>query len=121
MVFGFIKNLIPGKKEAQEVTDNLPPFSERRSPYADSPQSRFTENPRFDAPTESPPVQSYSYEMEKPKMNLTNETVSAESLKAKIDLLITQMDNLKIGHDILNQRIQNIEKMVKEIYIIAKS
>ena len=46
---------------------------------------------------------------------------SSENLKAKVDLMLTQMDSLKIEYEAINQRIQNIEKMVRELYAMAKS
>ncbi len=47
--------------------------------------------------------------------------VSAENVKAKVDLMITQIDSMKIEYETINQRIQNIERMVKELYAMAKS
>lgn len=47
--------------------------------------------------------------------------VSSENLKAKVDLMLTQIDSLKIEYEAINQRIQNIERMVREIYAMAKS
>lgn len=44
-----------------------------------------------------------------------------ENLRAKVDLMLTQIDNLKIEYEAINQRMQNIERMVKEIYTMAKS
>ena len=46
---------------------------------------------------------------------------STENLKAKVDLMLTQIDSLKIEYEAINQRIQNIERMVKELYAMAKS
>ncbi|MBI1979024.1 MAG: hypothetical protein HYS62_03125 [Candidatus Aenigmarchaeota archaeon] len=47
--------------------------------------------------------------------------VATENLKAKVDLMLTQVDSLKIEYEAINQRIQNIEKMVRELYAMAKS
>lgn len=51
----------------------------------------------------------------------TPSDVTADNLKAKVDLMLSQVDGLKIEYEALNQRIQNIERMVKEIYQMAKS
>ncbi len=45
----------------------------------------------------------------------------SENLKAKIDLMLSQVDSLKIEYEAINQRIQNIERMVRELYTMAKS
>ena len=47
--------------------------------------------------------------------------VASENLKAKVDLMLTQIDSLKIEYEAINQRIQNIERMVRELYAMAKS
>ncbi len=44
-----------------------------------------------------------------------------DNLKAKMDLMMSQIDSMRIEYDAINQRIQNIERMVKEIYTMAKS
>ena len=46
---------------------------------------------------------------------------AAENLKAKVDLMLTQIDSLKTEYEAINQRIQNIERMVRELYAMAKS
>ena len=47
--------------------------------------------------------------------------ISADNLKAKMDLMMSQVDSMKIENEAINQRIQNIERMVKELYVMAKS
>ena len=47
--------------------------------------------------------------------------VASENLKAKVDLMLTQIDSLKIEYETINQRIQNIERMVRDLYAMAKS
>ncbi len=47
--------------------------------------------------------------------------VASENLKAKVDLMLTQIDSLKFEYEAINQRIQNIERMVRELYAMAKS
>ena len=44
-----------------------------------------------------------------------------DNLKAKVDLMLAQMDGLKLEYDAMSQRIQNIERMVKELYAMSKS
>jgi hypothetical protein len=51
---------------------------------------------------------------------VTPETASTENMKAKMDLLLTQLESLNVRYETLNQRLQNIERMIQEIYVIAK-
>lgn len=46
---------------------------------------------------------------------------SEDNLKAKVDLMLAQFDGLKLEYEAINQRIQNIERMVRELYTMAKS
>ncbi len=62
-------------------------------------------------PPYTPPVAQPSYPTD----------ASSENLKAKVDLMLTQIDSLKIEYEAINQRIQNIERMVRELYAMAKS
>lgn len=57
--------------------------------------------------------------LETPKP-VTAETASTENVKAKMDLLMTQIESLNVKYETLNQRLANIERMVQEIYVIAK-
>lgn len=50
---------------------------------------------------------------ETPKQELTAETVTIENVKAKMDSILLQLDTL-------NTRIEQMERMVREIYVIAK-
>ncbi len=63
-------------------------------------------------PTQYPPTSTSS--------NYPSE-VEAGNLRAKVDLMLSQVDGLKLEYEAINQRIQNIERMVKEIYVMAKS
>ena len=44
-----------------------------------------------------------------------------ENLRTKMELILSQIDTLKAKNDTMNEKIEQIEKMVKEIYEIAKS
>jgi hypothetical protein len=55
-----------------------------------------------------------------PLPKVTAEETSTENMRAKMDLLLTQLESLNVRYETLNQRMQNIEKMVQEIYVIAK-
>jgi hypothetical protein len=55
-----------------------------------------------------------------PPKTETPESVSLESIKAKMDLIITHLDGLKAQYTTLNERLENLEKMVREIYQMAK-
>lgn len=50
-----------------------------------------------------------------------NEPANLENIKTKVDLILSQIDSLKIRYESLNERIILIEKMVKEMYDMAKS
>jgi len=69
------------------------------------------ESPPINYPASLPPANQPSYPTD----------ASAENLKAKVDLMLTQIDSLKIEYEAINQRIQNIERMVRELYAMAKS
>ena len=48
------------------------------------------------------------------------ESANAENVKAKIELLMTQMDSLQTQYSALNERIKNIERLVMEIRSFCK-
>jgi DNA mismatch repair ATPase MutS len=48
------------------------------------------------------------------------ETSPQESKKTEIEVLLAKIDALKFQYEALNEKINNIEKMVKEIYQLAK-
>ncbi len=56
-----------------------------------------------------------------PTRELTPETVTSDNMKAKMDLVLAQIDSLKTQFEALNQRTQTIEAMVRELYNMAKS
>lgn len=48
------------------------------------------------------------------------EFASQENMKAKIDLIMTHIENLKLQHDTINQRLEHVEGMIKQLLDIAK-
>ena len=44
-----------------------------------------------------------------------------ENKKAEIEILIAKIDALKFQYEALSEKINNMEKMLKEIYEMAKS
>jgi hypothetical protein len=46
---------------------------------------------------------------------------NAENVKAKMDLVLTQIQSLNVRYETLNERLQRIEQMIQEIYRIAKA
>lgn len=48
------------------------------------------------------------------------ETASTENVKAKLDLVLTQLESLNLRYESLNGRMQNLERMISEIHEIAK-
>lgn len=63
-------------------------------------------------PIEIPEVQE-----EMPRL----EPASLENIKAKMDLILTQMESLRIQNDTLNERLKIIEKLLVEIKKLATS
>lgn len=59
--------------------------------------------------------------VEPPKPPTTAEATTMENVKAKMDLILTQIDSLRVQNETLNERIKNIEKAVAEILRIAKA
>lgn len=44
-----------------------------------------------------------------------------ENFSAKVDLMMAQMDSMRIQYESINERVTQIEKMVKELLDMAKS
>lgn len=51
----------------------------------------------------------------------TAESTNVENVKARMDLVLTQMDSLRVQLETLNNRVVNIERMIRELYDMAKS
>ena len=56
-----------------------------------------------------------------PTREFSAESVTTENVKARMDLVLTQMDSLRVQYETLNEKITSIEKMLKELYALAKS
>lgn len=52
---------------------------------------------------------------------MTNEFAAQENMRAKLDLMLTQMDSMRIQHDSMSERIVQIEKIVKQLLDMSKS
>jgi len=49
------------------------------------------------------------------KPEITPESTRIENVKAKMDLILTQLDSLRVQNETLSERIKNIERLVTEI------
>ncbi|MEM5808148.1 MAG: hypothetical protein QW818_03385 [Candidatus Aenigmatarchaeota archaeon] len=74
----------------------------------------------LEEPLKNPPSAYPTINLPSPTSQPTLDSTN-ENLKAKVDLMLTQIDSLKIEYEAINQRIQNIERMVRELYAMAKS
>ena len=59
--------------------------------------------------------------IEIPRPPATFESTTIENVKAKMDLILTEIDSIRVQNETLSERIKNIEKAVAEILAIAKS
>jgi len=69
---------------------------------------------KFGKKEEEPEIPEISLE-ERP----TFEPATLENIKAKMDLILTQMENLKIQNETLLERLKIIEKLLIEIRKLA--
>ncbi len=63
------------------------------------------------------PLEEISILEEVPKV----EPATLENVKAKMDLILTQMESLRIQNETLNERLKIIEKLLIEIKKLATS
>jgi len=54
------------------------------------------------------------------KPEISFEPTNMDNVKAKMELVLTQMDSLRIQYETLNERIKNIERLVTEIRSYCK-
>lgn len=99
MDFGFLKKIFRfGKKSDDDFSSDLKSLS------ANLPSSAYTPSSAGNFGTSGMP-----------------ENVSSDNMKAKIDLVMTQLDSLKIQYESINQRLIQIESMVREIHQSSRS
>ncbi len=63
------------------------------------------------------PLEELQIPEEVPKL----EPATLENMKAKMDLILTQMESLRIQNETLNERLKIIEKLLVEIKKLATS
>jgi hypothetical protein len=56
-----------------------------------------------------------------PPRPVTAESAGIDNVKAKVDLILTQIESIKVQNETLNERVKNTEKAVAEILAIAKA
>jgi len=49
------------------------------------------------------------------------ETAKTPSEEPKLDLLMAKVESLKLQYEAMKEKLENIERMVKELYQMAKS
>ena len=64
------------------------------------------------------PIMEPVAELSRPE--ITPESASAENMKAKMDLVLTQLDSLSVKYNTLSEKIDRIERTLNEVYAIAK-
>lgn len=55
------------------------------------------------------------------KPEVESEAPGVGNIRAKMELVLTHLDSLRTQYDVLNERIKNIEKMVRELHAMAKT
>ena len=96
MDFGFLKKIFRFGKKEEDFSD-------------------------FETPALPPPTPSYIPPTSTGFGLSTSESVASENLKAKIDLVMTQMDSLKIQYESINQRLIQIEKLLRDMSESSKT
>ncbi len=96
-VFSFFR-----KKKEMEIKESIP--KEEKLPEV--PKSEFQPLVKTPEATVTP---------------LAKEKEDVSNLKAKTDLLLTKIESLETRQESLLEKVKNIEKMLNEIYEMAKS
>jgi len=52
---------------------------------------------------------------------ISSETTTIDNVKAKMDLVLTQLDSIRTEYAVLNERTKTIENLLREIMTLAKS
>ena len=101
-IFGSIKNIVfRKKKEDISLEEPLEPLTPL------SPEREALEPLRETPPLE--PISRYP-ETKYPE----KETAEMSNIRAKIDLLLTEIDSIKIQNRTIDERLRNIEKLLAE-------
>jgi hypothetical protein len=58
---------------------------------------------------------------ETPKFDITPEIATIENVRTKMDLVLTQLDSLRVQYQVLNEKVTNMERILQELYKMAKS
>lgn len=66
-------------------------------------------------------VEDVNVPLDVPSLPKMTGDANAENVKAKMDLVLTQMQSLNVRYETLNARLDRIEQMIQEIYKIAKT
>lgn len=53
-------------------------------------------------------------------LGIGHETAEMSNMRAKMDLVMTQLESMAIKYQTLSEKIDRIERMVEEIYMLAK-
>jgi hypothetical protein len=63
-----------------------------------------------DLEKELPPIPE-----EKKKKRVDEEKIHMDNVKARLDLILTELDNIKIQNKVMTERIKNMEKTLAEM------
>ena len=66
-------------------------------------------------------VEDVDVPLDVPNLPKMTGDANAENVKAKMDLVLTQIQSLGVRYETLNARLERIEQMIQEIYKIAKT
>lgn len=101
------------KKPKEEVSEKPSDYSSLGLPAPEfGKPTDVPQTPLFtsDRPLPQPPSQAMS----------ASESATHENLKAKVDLMMTQIDSMRIQSQAMNERIVQIENMVRQLLDMAR-
>jgi hypothetical protein len=76
---------------------------------------------RFKKKPKQPPVETSLPPVDLKSLPQTPiEAAGIENVRAKMDLVLTQLESVNIRMDTFGQRLERLERMVQEIWTIAK-
>lgn len=108
---GFLSKLNPFRHKKDEEN------SDYSSLGLSKPGSGLGERPNIEEPTDT----RFSMPSPAAKPSLvTSESVAQDNIRAKMELMATQIDSMRMQQESMNQRIVDIETMVKQLLIMAK-